>query len=350
MHDYGQGLMIRGKLPRRKLPRRSFLFLLFLITAFVFITTACNNETLWTKQKETNSRFVQTEQSNLAHKPIATKTINHALGQVEIPLNPQRIVVLDPNSEFLLDALVSLGVKPVGLTRCSNCINSDPFSEFLGELPTVGNHEQPSLEKILSLKPDLILGYKWQKSFYPLLSQIAPTVLVETVYSGINDFERNFKYLAEILDRSDRAAMILATYNEKIQKFRKRFGEKLKTKTVSVLHYFDSTVHVYRPEILSYVQVMKDAGVQFTPAYENLKSDYLGLSLETISDWDADFLFVEVYDEEDENHKSLFKEPIWSTLKAVQNGHVYIMTVHGGGPIMASQLIDDLQKFFSDKL
>ncbi|NJK47209.1 iron-siderophore ABC transporter substrate-binding protein [Candidatus Gracilibacteria bacterium] len=333
---------------RKKVIYRITLFLLFLTATVSIALTACNGKLPWL----TNSMAVRNPPLSLAQKPVATKIVNHAFGQVEIPLHPQRIVVLDGDNVFLLDALSALGIKPVGLTRCSNCIHSDAFSEFLGDVPIVGNNEQPSLEKILSLKPDLILGYKWQKSFYPLLSAIAPTVMID-IYSGGNDFQRNFKYLAEILNKSDRVEGILAQYNERIQKFRQQFGEKLKTKTVSLLAFWGSTVHVYKPELLFYAKVMSDAGLQFIPAYKTLKNDYLRLNLETVSDWDADFLFIEFYyQEEFEDLKSLlfFKEPIWSTLKAVRNKQVYIMTESGGGPITANQLIDELYGYFSSKL
>lgn len=337
---------------RKRNTQKITSFIILSMAIIVFIISAYNSKMFWGKQGENNTTIVQTSSLSLAQKPVATKIVNHALGKVKIPLHPQRIVVLDADSAFLLDGLLSLGIKPVGLTRCSNCIISEPFNKFLGDIPSVGTNEQPSLEKILMLKPDLILGYNWQKTFYPLLSKIAPTVMID-IHSGGNDFKRHFKYLAEILDRSDRVEVILAEYNERIQKFREKFGEKLKTKTVSLLNFWGSTVHVYKPELLSYAQVMSDAGIQFIPAYKNMKNDYLKLNIETISDWDADFLFVEFYyKEEFENLKSLsfFKEPIWSTLKAVRNKQVYIFTWNGGGLIMANRVIDDLYRYFSNQL
>ncbi|MEM9808542.1 MAG: ABC transporter substrate-binding protein, partial [Cyanobacteria bacterium P01_D01_bin.56] len=69
---------------------------------------------------------------SIEQRPVATKTVNHILGQTEIPLNPQRIVVLDANREFLLDGVLALGMKPIGLARCSSCIASDPFNDILG--------------------------------------------------------------------------------------------------------------------------------------------------------------------------------------------------------------------------
>ncbi|NJK53708.1 MAG: iron-siderophore ABC transporter substrate-binding protein [Leptolyngbyaceae cyanobacterium SU_3_3] len=337
---------------RKRLSHQITLLLFFLTVAIISIGSICDSKMLWLKQEEISSKIVQTVPLSLAQKPVATKIISHALGQVKIPIHPQRIVVLDAKGEFILDALLALGIKPVGLTRCSTCINSDPFSEFLGSLPTVGNEEQPSLEKILSLKPDLIIGYDWQRNFYPLLSKIAPTIMIN-IYSNGNDFKRHFKYLAEILDRGDRAEGILTEYNERIRKFRQQFGERLEAKTVSLLGFWGSTIHVYKPELLFHAQVMRDAGIQFIPTYENLKDDYLRLNIETVSDWDADFLFIDFYyKEEFENLKSLsfLKEPIWLTLKAVRNKQVYITTWAGGGPIMANQLVDELYGYFINKL
>lgn len=170
------------------------------------------------------------------------------------------------------------------------------------------------------------------------------------IYSGGVDFKRDFKYLAEILDSSNQVEKILSQYNERIQKFRQKLGEKLKNKTVSLLAFWGGTVHVYGPKLPVYAQVMSDAGVQFIPAYEKLKDSYLRLSMETVPDWDADFLFIQFYYDEDfENIKSLpfFRQPIWSKLKAVKNERVYIMSWAGsGGPILANQIIDELYQYF----
>ena len=251
-----------------------------------------------------------------------------------------------------MDGLLALGMKPVGLARCSSCIASDPFNEILGGVPSVGTEERPSLEKILSLEPDLILGYEWQESFYPQLSEIAPTVIVNP-HTGGNDFKRNLRQLAEILGESDRAEDVLSEYNERIQKFRKQFERKLRSKTVSLIWFFESNFHVYGPELLSIGWVMSEAGIQFIPAYKELKDDVLrNMSIESLPDWDADFLFVALYYEGSfEELESVFEQPLWSTLKAVRKDQVYIMPKYpSGGPIGASQFIDDLSEYFSSKL
>lgn len=337
---------------RKKATRKIILFFFLLAATVICTMTACDSRTLRGDQGEIQSTSGQAPAISSEQKPVATKTVNHVLGKTEIPLHPQRIIVLDAYSDFLLDGVLSLDIKPIGLARCSSCIKSDPFSDVVGDLPSVGTGEQPSLEKILMLKPDLILGYEWQESFYPQLSEIAPTVIFNP-YTGGNNFKRNFRQLAEVLGKSDQAESILADYNERIQKFQKQFGEKLKSKTVSLILFDNSKFHVYGPEFLLLSWVMNEAGIQFIPAYTALKDDVVfDMSLEVLPDWDADFLFVVLYSQGSfEDLEPVFKQPIWSTLKAVQNEQVYIIPNNPtGGPIAAIQLIDELSDYFSNKL
>ncbi|MEM1256824.1 MAG: iron-siderophore ABC transporter substrate-binding protein [Cyanobacteria bacterium P01_H01_bin.21] len=338
---------------RKKTTRKILVFFLLLAATAVCAMSACDSRALRSDQREIHSASEQVPPVNSEQQPVATKTVNHILGQTEIPVDPQRIVVLDATSEFLLDGLLALGLKPVGLTRCPSCMNSDPFSEILGGLPNIGTDEQPSLERILKLKPDLILGYEWQESFYSQLSEIAPTVIVNP-YAGGNDFKRNFRQLAEILGKSDEVDSILAEYNERIQNFRQRFGEKLRNKTVSLLTFSSSGFHVHGPEYLFIARVMSDAGIQFIPAYKALKDGgQLNMSIEVLPNWDADFLFMELFQKDslEEFESVVVKQPLWFTLKAVRNDQVYIITKYpSGGPIGASQFIDDLSEYFSSKL
>ena len=337
---------------RKKATRKIIVFFLLLAATVVCAMTACNNKALKSDPREIHSSPAHSSPIPSHQKPVATKTVNHILGQSEIPLDPQRIVVLDATSEFLLDGLLALGIKPIGLARCPSCLNSDPFSDVVGDLPSVGTDEQPSLEKILSLNPDLILGYEWQESFYPQLSKIAPTVIVNP-YAGGNDFKRNLRQLGEILGKSDQVESILAEYNGRIQNFRQRFGEKLKRKTVSLLTFSGSEFHVHGPEYLFIARVMSDAGIQFIPAYRERKDGgQLNMSIEVLPNWDADFLFLELYQQDSiEGFDTLAKTPLWTTLNAVRNDQVYIITKYpSGGPIGASQFIDDLFEYFSSKL
>jgi iron complex transport system substrate-binding protein len=287
------------------------------------------------------------DKSEIATAPVETKVVNHAFGQVEIPVHPQRVIVLDEST--LLDSALALGIKPVGFAPCSNCLESHSGipSELVADIPSVGDGLQPSLEKILYLKPDLILSYEWQRQIYPQLSAIAPTVAIEPA-SGVG-FKKEIAYIAHVLGRSDRVEEILAQYEDRIQQLRHKLEPKLGTKKVSIVHLYGSQVYVYRLALNAYSQIMSDAGLQLIQTQKEQKEEWLAISIELLPKYDADFLFVVVvYERDSKNLRALsfLKQPIWSNLKAVQNKQIYAVQWAGiGGTIGANRVIDDLYKY-----
>ncbi|GAB6888055.1 ABC transporter substrate-binding protein [Desulfothermus okinawensis JCM 13304] len=72
---------------------------------------------------------------------------------IKLPFYPKRIVSLAPSITECLFA-IGAGDRVVGVTQFSN------YPQEVKRLPKVGSYIYPSIEKILSLKPDLILATK----------------------------------------------------------------------------------------------------------------------------------------------------------------------------------------------
>ena len=311
----------------------------FLLMALSFtLVTACYQP----KPQTPSSQPVNSDSTE------ACKVVQHALGETCIPVNPQRIVILD--EFYLLDTLSALDVKLAGYTPCQVCIPSEVLSEFVADVPKLGDMGAPSLETIVSLKPDLILGLEWQKQFYPRLSEIAPTVMIED--PDLNGFIQTLKYFAEILDKNELVDEIMADYDRKVSAFRQQFGEKLQDKTVSVIGVHETSFYIEKLGSRIYNQVMNDAGIQFSPAYDTIKTNgYHPLNIEALPKWDADFLFViRNYERHAEDFKLLTQKPIWSTLDVVKNKQVHPIVLDVWGPITVDQFIDDLYEYFSNNL
>lgn len=93
-----------------------------------------------------------------------------------LPQQPQRIVVLD---FMFAESLAALDITPVGM------VDPDRYREWVGydnarflNVPSVGTRQQPSLEAIARLKPDLIVGLTFRHAaLFDVLQRIAPTVL-----------------------------------------------------------------------------------------------------------------------------------------------------------------------------
>ncbi|MDY7547448.1 iron-siderophore ABC transporter substrate-binding protein [Glaciimonas sp. CA11.2] len=93
-----------------------------------------------------------------------------------LPDHPKRIVVL----EFLFaESLAALDLTPVGM------VDPDRYREWIGydnarfsNVIDIGTRQQPSLEAIARLKPDLIVGVTFRHAaLFDAFERIAPTVL-----------------------------------------------------------------------------------------------------------------------------------------------------------------------------
>lgn len=80
------------------------------------------------------------------------RVVEHAMGETQVPSNPQRVAALN-----CLDEALSLGITPVGY---ADYVVSSYLGENLVGIEKIGSLTEPNLEKILTLKPDLILGHQ----------------------------------------------------------------------------------------------------------------------------------------------------------------------------------------------
>jgi iron complex transport system substrate-binding protein len=95
-----------------------------------------------------------------------------------LPAHPKRIVVL----EFLFaEALLSLDVTPAGMVDTAYYPSWIGYGvERMQSVPDVGTRQEPSLEAIAALKPDLIIGVGFRHApIFSALQSIAPTVLFQ---------------------------------------------------------------------------------------------------------------------------------------------------------------------------
>lgn len=106
--------------------------------------------------------------------------VEHKYGTTTIPAKPERVVTLGLSDQ---DAVLALGIRPVGAIDWfkERPYGLWPWTKDLwaDQPPTiVGERDDFDLEKVLNLKPDLILALYsgMSKQQYDELSKIAPTV------------------------------------------------------------------------------------------------------------------------------------------------------------------------------
>jgi iron complex transport system substrate-binding protein len=275
-----------------------------------------------------------------------SRTVEHAMGETQVRGIPERVVVLDTGE---LDSAMTLGVTPVGAVEAIPDEGFPSYLEGTGGIETVGTIEEPNLEKIAALEPDLILSSNLRhEQIYDQLSQIAPTVFTET--TGVT-WKENFEKHAEALGRTGVADKVKEEYLDQIDAFEDAIGED--RPEVSVVRVLPGETRIYQKE--SFIgTVLEDAGLPRSPSQDVEEFAILNASAELIPKMGGDVIFVTAYGSEDETTKQkITTDPLWRELEAVRQGRVYgasdDLWMLGIGYTAANGIVDDLERYLVEK-
>lgn len=276
-----------------------------------------------------------------------TRLIQHAFGETYIPTNPQRFVTLQ---DIYLASAITLGIKPIASTTYG-ATDGIPFrgvtEEQVKGIKLIGDGHRPSLEKLLSIKPDLILAREFHQDIYDRLSAIAPTVVVD--WNQFDSFKDRFLDLAKVLNRTEKAKELLKEYNQRVEQFKNIMGDNLNSLEISVIRIYGPITTLKSWDIV--YQVIKDAGIKLIPIQEATaknQGNNVNLSIETLPEHDADFIFIVKYPSDDAN--SILANPIWQNLDAIKAGRYVEISPErwvGTCTTVANYILDDLFQYLA---
>ena len=179
--------------------------LLPFILLLVLIISACSNEYNNKREQLTRSEEKKSE----------TITYQSENGPIEVPADPQRVVVL---SAFAGNVM-ALDVNLVGVDSWSKM---NP--RFEKELKDVEEVSDESLEKIIELEPDLIIGLSNIKNV-DKLNEIAPTV---TYTYGKVDYLTQHLEIGKLLNKEKEAQAWVDDFKKTCSKpLEKKLKQKL---------------------------------------------------------------------------------------------------------------------------
>ncbi|GAA4223450.1 iron-siderophore ABC transporter substrate-binding protein [Streptosporangium album] len=272
------------------------------------------------------------------------------MGETRIPAAPKRVVALD---QSFVDAVLTLETDVVGFTtyRAIDEKLPDYLAPVLGhakEAKAVGTLEQPSLERIIALKPDLIVSAKVRhEALYDKLAQIAPTVFSETTGAI---WKENLRLMGQALGKEELAEQKIKAYQDRAA----TIGASIKAKegalpTVSVVRFAgEPTIRLYVENSYSGL-VLKDVGFP-RPEKQPTTADAIAVdvSQENISQLDADHIFVAAYpDPTVEPIKKKFEaNPLWGKLKGTKHDVADVTWMSAVGIQGAHAILDDLATTF----
>lgn len=279
--------------------------------------------------------------SSAASAACGGREITHAAGVTCVPKSPKRVVVLDAGP---LDTALALGVKPVGAV--SKFVGSDDFISYLndrtGGIQNVGIITQPNLERILALKPDLILSSKVRHGeLYAQLSRIAPTVLTESVGAT---WRENLLLWGDALGRKAQAQTLLNRFRVRA----KTVGQAHRGVSVSVVRFLPGQTRIMHRA--SFIGTILDEAGLGRPASQRVNDFAAVVSAEAIPQMDASHLFYTTWgDPGTTTQGELTGSPLWKNLGAVRAGRAHGVSddhwMTGTGILAAHRVLDDLEKF-----
>ncbi len=282
------------------------------------------------------------------------RVVEHAMGKTTIPAPPKRVVALD---QSFVDAVLALDTEVVGFTTYRAL--TDKLPGYLGasaqrygrEAQVVGTLEAPSLEKIIALKPDLIVSAKVRhEALYDKLSQIAPTVFSESTGAL---WKENLRLMGKALGKEDLAEQRLTAYQQRATKIGEAVKEKNggKMPTVTIARFAgEPTVRLYVENSYSGL-VLKDAGFP-RPQGQPTATDKIAVNIseERIADLDADRIFVATYPDDKGDVRKIREKfeanPLWGRLKGERKDVDDITWMTACGIQGANVILDDLAATF----
>ncbi|MEM9009326.1 MAG: iron-siderophore ABC transporter substrate-binding protein, partial [Cyanobacteria bacterium P01_F01_bin.86] len=229
------------------------------------------------------TRATQPDQQATASK--AVKRIKHTFGETEVPTNPTRVIVLGYTT---VEAVLAHGVQPIGAP--DGVVSSlSHLSLDNGTTADVGSPTQPSLEKIVALKPDLILTSKYRLgNGYDQLAQIAPTVVLDI--DGNHQWKELTRLCGEALGKQTESQKLATDYEAKLQTVKDRLSQTGKQPQVSIVSIFPGLIR--SPGIETFAgSVLADAGILRPPSQSQAQGPQ-NISLESLDLLDGDVIFL----------------------------------------------------------
>lgn len=284
------------------------------------------------------------------------RLVSTPMGEVEVPAEPQRIVVLWGAT---LASVVELGFDPVGsVGRDGDNSSLAPYlpDDYpLDQLEVVSEFREVNLEAVAAIEPDLILGgnVPHLSEVYDLLSEIAPTALLS--WEGTTSWRTMLIDVADVLGVPDRAEQAVDDYEAHVAEVRSAVGIDESPRLVSLVRIQSADeLRIETPESFS-GQILADVGFdrpenQMQP---DADADYISLSLERIPDLDAPTIIVLHYFDDSENSAAwdqIRSTGLWQALPAVQSGDVITADFtdwSSSNYYAAHRVLDDIEMAFA---
>ena len=253
--------------------------------------------------------------------------------------------------------LLAVGVQPAGMADIEeyhNWVNID--AELSDDVVNVGGRQEPNLEAIAALEPDLIIGTSFRHDgMIADLEKIAPTVIFNPYPEDekmdlYQEMITTFNEIAKAVDKTDEAKQVLADLDAKYEEAKTTIDNaNLKTKDVILTLAYTGPqapeVRVFTPNSMASIMLEKIGlnNIHMPDQFEVYGSSTYNVEGLTKYE-DANYLYI-VQDDDNIYEKQLKDNAVWKNLNFVKEDRLYDLggdTWLYGGPLSAETLLNKI--------
>lgn len=283
--------------------------------------------------------------------PTEGNIIETAFGGVRVPVSPKRVITL---YEAALDTAVTVGSIPIGAvaTRGGKSV-ATYLRKDVDHIAIVGTPREINLERVLGLKPDLILASPYTRpELYRRLSRIAPTIVPPRIVK--NPFAPGYwrkesLLFASALGKSKQMDKVFRQLDLRFQHVQAQLGARTKLPLV-LIRWLPQGAVVMSDRVFAGELVRQLGFPSYPLAHQMIRqphSDVIGL--EYLKQFDQGWIVLATLNQQGESALDRARRhPAMKRLEAVREGRVIAVDgslwTSAAGPLAANAILDDLEE------
>ncbi|SFL64690.1 ABC transporter substrate-binding protein [Pelosinus propionicus] len=254
---------------------------------------------------------------------MQNRMVTDSMGRlVTIPSQPQRVIILNSSN---LGLFIETGGEPVGRGTCE--ILPAALRDKIQDIPTVGLPCKPDLDRILAIKPDLVIGMAFpaHQSLAAVLERKGIPTMLQT-FARYADVLEALHFYGELNGKSNVAAQKIAAIEQHRQALIEQTSGQPSPRVLIVWAIADG---LYAALSTSFIgdMVKRLGGVNVADLLIPMdeKIAYAPLDYKGILAVQPDVVLVidHRFDEKANQGIQLLHDSLWQGLHAVQQNYVY---------------------------
>lgn len=307
--------------------KNKYILFILIITLVVMIFTGCGHNAALEADSENNIDDIEVdsmEEYGVTIKEDSVSALDRQGQEVIINKNPERVVIL---YNSYLDIWMRNGGNVVG--KLEDTVGQEPIANT-EDIEIVGKFGGISVEKLLSVEPDLVIINSSIPSQMELVTPLEANgvQVISLEYKGKEDYFKLVRLFSALNERDDLFEENAIVIEKGIDEIISKVPED---KEIKVLVMVASAREIRARDSSDYVGLMLDDlnTINIADTSGEMLQDK-NFSMEKIIEEDPDFIFVQTTGSDMEKIKERLiqdveSNPAWSSLTAVKNNRYIVL-------------------------